>query len=101
VEYPVGQASHLGMAALSGVVAQGIREGGYFAKCIQRRSAQGASAELTARRVVTERVKAACFAEGTDQRARLRSQRRTFHLRRPKLWMLALDQPGSCGRILN
>ena len=73
VEHPIGQASHLGVSALlAGVAAQGVRQGGYLAERSQHRFAQGAAAEITARRVAIDELEITCFAEWTDQRARLR-----------------------------
>jgi hypothetical protein len=55
VEHPIGQAPHLGVfALLAGVAAQGVRQGDYLAECSQHRSAQGAAAAITARRVAID-----------------------------------------------
>jgi hypothetical protein len=67
VKRPVGQAAHLGMAALlAGVLSQGVRQGYYLTKGSQHRPAHGAGAGGTPGRVLTRRLEFARLAKGTD-----------------------------------
>jgi hypothetical protein len=50
VERPVGQASHLGVAALAGVFARSVRKGDYLLKRLYDATDEGAATGLAAGR---------------------------------------------------
>ena len=78
-EHSVGQAAHLGMAALAGVCPKDIRQSGYLLKGPHYPSTQGPATGVAAGRIATGGVQFACFAEGTDEGVRRRGQRLFFH----------------------
>jgi len=54
VEHPIGQAAHLGMSALAGVLAQCVRQRDYLLKSQQHRSTQYAPTRAAAGTFATE-----------------------------------------------
>lgn len=68
MEHPVGQAAHLGVAALAGMFTEGVRKGDYLRERPQDRAVEGAPAGITAGQetgfVATQLAGAARWAHG-------------------------------------
>ncbi len=66
VEHPVGQAAHLGVAALAGVPAQSIWQGDYLLEGPQGGNVNGADARAAADRDAPGETQLTRFAERAD-----------------------------------
>jgi hypothetical protein len=67
MEHPVGQAAHLGVAALAGMRAQSAWQGDYLLECQQHRRAQDVSALSAVRVLIADWVKLPRFAHRADK----------------------------------
>ena len=56
MEHPVGQAAHLGVAALAGMLAQSAWQGDYLLESQQHRRAQDVSAPSAVRVLIADGV---------------------------------------------
>jgi hypothetical protein len=66
VEHAIGQAAHLGVAALAGVLAQSLRQGGYLLEGPQGGNVNGADARVAADRDTPGETQLTRFAERAD-----------------------------------